>query len=426
MFPNMRLRIGLFVLFFFVAAAAAAPSPTAGQSGAAAHVPTGAYCCMGYANDTVDPHQIVPYVTWANTNRWGAQADRAAGVPYVIQYFDVSRVYVKDREYALLSGGRLTAARAVNCAGQPIISSPPGFVADPYKAETLDLIEDELRNVYNPVFTAYFMDDVDTMRYGITNGPPCGGNPPGPWTEPNSAEAYAKLIGAVRLDADGRALTPKIVINGLSQYADKPSMYLVPLQLLTPQDVIGGMCEGCFGDNKPDKLKSGTEWQNDLDLEIRTIKMHKIFWDYVRYLGNDPQARLFTFASFMLAWDPQYSIYQTAYQPESPGQLHVTPETGIVANEPLRPIEAIGQLRDPGGTYVREYRQCFYRSAAMGPCAFVVNSDAVPHAHPHLSPDYRNAVSVHGGMVLEGGTVSTRGTSAPDQIPPMSGWILTR
>jgi len=416
----MRLRIGLLVVFFVAVAGAGGT----GEPGAPAHVPTGAYCCMGYANDTVDPHQIVPYVTWANTNRWGAQADRAAGVPDVIQYFDVSRVYLKDRAYPLLNGGRLSGARAVNCSGQPIISSPAGFIADPYKPEALDLVEDELRNVYNPVFTAYFMDDVDTTRYGITNGPPCKGSVS--WTEPATADAYAALIGALKLDVDGRTLTPKIMINGLSQFADLPATRLVPLHLLGPQNVLGGMCEGCYGDNSPDKLKGGAEWQGDLDLEIRTIRMHKIFWDYVRYLTNDPQARLYTFASFMLAWDPQYSIYQTAYKPENPGQLHVTPETGIVANEPLHPIETVDQLRDPGGTYVREYRQCFYRSAPIGPCAFVVNSDSVPHARPHLSLDYRNAVSVHGGMVLEGGTLSTRGTSAPDQIPPMSGWILTR
>jgi hypothetical protein len=379
---------------------------------------------MGYANDAVDAHQIVPYVTWANTNRWGAQADRAAGVPNVIQYFDISRIYAKDRAYPLLNGGRLVGARASNCSGQPIISSPAGYIADPYKPETLDLIEDELRSVYNPVFTAYFMDDVDTMRYGITNGPPCNGATP--WAEPATADAYASLIGTIRLNVEGRTFTPKLIINGLSQYADKPALHLIPLHLLSPSNVLGGMCEGCFGDNTPDKVKGGTEWQGDLDLEIRTIRMHKTFWDYVRYLANDPQARLYTFASFMLAWDPQYSIYQTAYKPDNPGQLHVTPETGIVAVDPVRSIDSIERLRDPGGTYVREYKQCAYRGTPIGPCAFVVNSDPVAHGRPHLSLDYRNAVSVHGGMVLEGGTLSTRGTTAPDQIPPMSGWILTR
>jgi hypothetical protein len=411
----MRLEIALFAVFLIALAGASG----SGAPSVATHVPTGAYCCMGYANDTVDSHQIVPYVTWANTNRWGAQADRAAGVPYVIQYFDVARVYVKDRAYPLLNGGRLAGARAVACSGQPIISSPAGFIADPFKSETLDLIEDEMRNVYNPVFTAYFMDDVDTTRYGITNGPPCTGGVP--WTEPASADAYAGLIGAIRLDG----ATPKIIINGLSQWADKPAMHLIPLHLLSPANVLGGMCEGCYGDNSPDKVKSGAEWQGDLDLEIRTIRMHKIFWDYVRYLANDPQARLFTFASFMLAWDPQYSIYQTAYKPDNPGQLHVTPETGIVALDPLHAADSIEQLRDAGGTYFREDRQCYYRGASIGACAFVVNSDAVPHPRPHLSLDYRGTATVHGGMVLEGGEVSTHGASVPDQIPPASGWILT-
>lgn len=418
----MRLRIVLFVVFFCVVAGASGT----GAPGAATHIPTGAYCCMGYANDTVDAHQIVPYVTWANTNRWGAQADRTAGVPYVVQYFDVARIYVKDRAYPLVNGGRLAGARAVTCSGQPIISSPAGFIADPFKPEALDLIEDELRNVYNAVFTAYFMDDVDTTRYGITNGPPCTGNPAVPWTEPASADAYARLIGAIRLDADGHSITPKIMINGLSQWADKPAMRLVPLHLLAPANVLGGMCEGCYGDNSPDKVKSGTEWLGDLDIEIRTIRMHKIFWDYVRYLANDPQARLYTFASFMLAWDPQYSIYQTVYKTDNPGQLHVTPETGLVALEPLHPADSVEQLRDPGGTYFREYRQCYYRGASIGACAFVVNSDAVAHPRPRLSLDYRSVATVRGGMVLEGGEVSMHGASVPDQIPPASGWILTR
>ena len=400
--------------------ASAAPEPEA-------HVPTAVYCCQGYANDTVPPSSAAPFVTWATTGDAGARADRAAGIENTVDYVDVGRVYQRDRAYPLVAAGRFAAARAVNCAGQPITTSPAGFMTDPFKPETLSLLDDELAHAYSPAFSAYFLDDVDAFRWGMTNGFPCRGNPPAPWSEPSASYAYGALLGGVRIGAGDRSIAPNIIMNGLSQYADRPAMHAIPLNVMRAANVIGGMCEGCLADNSPDKLKGGEEWQDDVDLEIKTVRMHKIFWDYVRYLANDPHARLYTFASFMLAWDPRYTVYQTAYQPVTAGQLHVTPETQLVAHDPIKGgYDSVSGLRDGEGTYVREYRQCYYRQNAIGACAFVVNSDSGAHPAPLLAQRYGHTMTVEGGMVLEGGHVSLDGPAMPQTVPGMTGFVLTR
>lgn len=389
------------------------------------HIPTGVYCCHGYANDTVSPAEAAPYVTWANTDHTGADADHAGGIKKVVQYIDIGRVYRGDRAYPLVEGGRFSGALARNCGGQPIATSPAGYMTDPFSPHTLGLLNDEISYNYDPAFSAYFVDDVDALRWGMLNGPPCREGRS--WSEPSASIAYASLLASVRVNAGGREIVPKIIMNGLSQYTDKPELHTVPLNTLRPANVIGGMCEGCFGDNSPDNLKTGVEWQGDADLEIKTVRLRKIYWDYVRYIANDPHARLFTYASFMLAWDPEYTIYQTAYKPNSAGQLHVTPETQFVAHDPVkRGFDSIEALRDRGGTYVREYRECYYRARPVGACAFVVNSDSNAHTAPRLSREYRHTMMVSGGMVLEGGSVSLDAPPMPSTIPPMTGMVLTR
>jgi len=390
------------------------------------HIPTGVYCCHGYANDSVSPSQAAPYVTWASADATGAAEDHAAGIANVYRYIDISTVYKGDHAYPLIEGGPLSGAHAMNCSGQPVtIAKPPGFLTDPTKPETVKLLDQEITYEYDPAFTAYFVDDIDAYRW-VANGPPCDGTPPTPWHEPAAAESYAAMLGAARIEEGGHTIVPFIIVNALSVFADKPDLHRSPLAVLTPANVLGGMCEDCYGSNTPDALKGGVEWQDDEDLEIRTIQLHKIFWDYVRYIGNVPAARIYTFASFMLAWDPHYSIYQTAYKPTTPGQLHVTPETGIVAHDPTVQVKSIGELRDVGGTYVREYRRCYYRRVPIGACAFVVNSDSVAHPAPRFAASFRHTIALHGGMVLEGGTVSANGPQMPATVPPLSAFILTR
>jgi hypothetical protein len=410
--------------------AAGSVTPAAGARDVARHVPTAVYCCRGYANDTVPPREAAPYVTWANTDvPDSAAADRAAGIKNVIQYIDASRIYTSDPAYRVIEdGAKYAGARALNCSRELLrTTNPAGFVIDPFNPETVQVLNWSLDHWYGSAYTSYFFDDVDAFRWDLANGPPCTGNPPVPWSEPATSKAYAKLLASVRLTATGRAIVPKIVLNGLSAYFDKPPQHLMPLYALAPPNVIGGMCESCYAQNTPDALRGGLQWQDGVDIEIKTIQLRKIFWDYDKYIRNDPDARLYTFASFMLAWDPEYSIYQTAYKPQTPGQLHVTPETGIVAYDPIKTdIVTVYDLRDPGGTFFREYRKCYYRASPIGPCAFVVNSDTSPERPPKLSFTYRHTVEVSGGMVLEGGKLSTQGPEPPLIIPPMRGFIFTR
>ena len=113
---------------------------------------------------------------------------------------------------------------------------------------TRQLLDEELAYRYDPAYTVYFLDDVDAIRWEVANGPMCTGNPPSPFSEPAVAKAYADLLGALRIDVAGKTIVPKIVLNGLSEYDDKPALHVTPLYALTPPNVIGGMCEGCYAD----------------------------------------------------------------------------------------------------------------------------------------------------------------------------------
>ena len=393
-----------------------------------AHVPTAAYCCAGYGNDLVSPQQAAPYVSWAaNPSAAGAAADRAAGIEHVYEYIDTFRIYRGDHAFATLSRLSASSVLAHNCHGESVATTRPGYLASPFAPGTLQLFDDELTYRYDPAYTAYFIDDVDDYKYGLQNGPPCVGEPPQMWREPDTARAYAALLRDARARVGGGTIAPPLIFNGLSDYAGVPELHAVPLVLFDVSNVIGGMCEGCLGDNSPDKLAGGAEWRDDEDLELQTIRRRKIFWDYVRYIANQPAARLYTFASFMLTWHSRYTVYQTAYAPNAAGGLHVTPETGIVAREPRKQIESVDALRAEGGAYVREYRACYYRGRPLGGCAFIVNSDAnASLPRPRLEGDYRHTVVLSGGMVLEGGTVSVEGPPLPERLAPLSAAIAVR
>lgn len=80
-------------------------------------------------------------------------------------------------------------------------------------------------------------------------------------------------------------------------------------------NVLGGMCESCYLNNAG--VVSGTNWQRQEQGEIASIQAHKIFWAYARNTtaanSSTGQAlRMYGYASFLLTYDPQYTMYQTA------------------------------------------------------------------------------------------------------------------
>jgi hypothetical protein len=196
--------------------------------------------------------------------------------------------------------------------------------------------------------------------------------------------------------------------------------------LLTPSNVIGGMCEICYNGHNSrtglDYVHTGTRWINIENAEIQTIAKHKIFWAYPRAIGVAQYAstvRKYAYASFLLSYNPTYAMIQEALKTNN--GFEVFPETGLVPMNPLTTASSVtGYLRS-GGAYMREFGACYYRGVNKGKCAVVVNPTSGTVTVPTTA--YGHSLGVVGSDVLEGGYVTFTG-SRPSSLPSGTAAIL--
>lgn len=95
--------------------------------------------------------------------------------------------------------------------------------------------------------------------------------------------------------------------------------------------------------------------------------------------------------------------------------LGVWPEDLIYPGAPVQTMQwsANDIQASTGGVYRREFRQCFYDQQSFGSCAAIVNtnSSAVTVSSAWLTQTYAHQISVQGGDILSGGTLSTTSTA---------------
>lgn len=189
------------------------------------------------------------------------------------------------------------------------------------------------------------------------------------------------------------------------------------------KNIVGAMFEACFNNRY---------WESAEISQVQTIALLKAqrkppgpgFWCYLNGTSADaasaiPQ-RLFAYASFLLTYDPQYSVFQESFSTK-PSTFKVMPETQFVPLDPVTAPNDIAQLRDSSGAYVREYRYCYYKRTLLGGCKIVVNPGDAPVA---VSPGgYRHSMTLSGGGILDGGQVQFT-ADAPSTLNGKSGAIL--
>jgi hypothetical protein len=240
--------------------------------------------------------------------------------------------------------------------------------------------------------------------YGVTS-PPCNFNA-GSWTE-----AMDRTLSAVPYP---------VVINTLAGHAaDIPGK----VAGVRGKNIVGAMFEACFNNRF---------WDSAEQSQLQTIALLKSqrkpagpgFWCYLNGTTTDaassiPQ-RLFAYASFLLTYDPQYSVFQESFSTK-PSTFKVMPETQFVPLVPVTTPSDVAQLRDNSGAYVREYRYCYYRRTLLGACKIVVNPGDTPVS---VSADgYRHSMTLAGGGILDGGQVEFN-APAPSTLNAKSGAIL--
>jgi hypothetical protein len=114
--------------------------------------------------------------------------------------------------------------------------------------------------------------------------------------------------------------------------------------------------------------------------------------------------RTFAYASFLLTYDPNYSLFQESFS--TPSTFKVMPETGFVPLNPVKHPTQISDLQISSGAYVQQYSQCYYRGTLVGSCEIAVNpgtsTASIPNSYPH-------SMVISGSGVLDGGTVTFGG-----------------
>jgi hypothetical protein len=88
--------------------------------------------------------------------------------------------------------------------------------------------------------------------------------------------------------------------------------------------------------------------------------------------------------------------------------LAVWPEEGIYPTQPIQSMSTSAQdIEVAGDVWRREFRACYYRSVAIGPCAAILNgnSGAVTAESSWLEQAYGHQVELVGGDALSGGSL---------------------
>jgi hypothetical protein len=432
------------------------------------HVQTGDYCCGGYANDTPSGG-VTAAKTWisyyampsANSDSTGTYPSfgtpglTSAGISssHVYAYVDDSHIYSGDAQYTNIApGGPDASAEALDCSGNPItVKNHTGYLSDPYQPATLQLYNNDVTTHYNysSEYGIMYLDDIG-YSYNDNNAVPCEAG--APWTQPSAAAAYAAMIATITVSslAAGHA-PPVFLLNTLypmiAETNTAPLLESTIAALTTPASVIALNCEACVADNTNPSVgnntpnEMGNQWVLVEDAAIALVNAHKIFWlqsqDSTSRGSASYAGRTFGFASFMLTWDPNYTVYQNAYygtpsdgvHPNATNpQIHVFPEEGLVAYNPLvaYPSTATGitAFKDSGGAYFREYQTCYYQGTSIGACAFIVNPDSSIHPRPALRGSYTHTMVVDSQLdVLDGGTVSLTGAAVPSTITGLTAYI---
>ena len=253
----------------------------------------------------------------------------------------------------------------------------------------------------NAHFDFIFADEADGAAYAQDQ--PCG------YTLTSWLRAEGNLFAGLHLP---------IIYNALSDFAGHD----VAPEIALNARAAGGVMEECYAQLSADHRVGGWRWFATELTELRMAAAHKYFICYGRDLTPADQAfesRMYTYASFLLSYDPNSTILWEYYKTPSGG--HVMPESQLVALDPAKPVTRVAQLRESGGAYVRRYRRCYIDAKLQGPCVAAVNPDDVPRSVNLRG--YGRVLRLHGVGIFDGGSVTLDRTTPPNVIEPLGAVI---
>jgi hypothetical protein len=375
------------------------------------HVQTAEYLQTTTELNT-SPTKYAPYLTWAYTTYGRMGMTQAAGIKTVV-YTSPNMPYNGTYEYNSLNS-TYSPAKAKTCTGTTITTySGKGLLSDPRSGSAASYYQSIINNDINALkssnpgnshpWNLFFIDNAGPL-YGAS-GTPCN---------------YDVNTWSQAMD-NGLATTGQpLILNSLS-VADSnvPTM----VARLKAPNIVGGVFEECF---------MTALWSSEVDAQIQTINLMKskglgpgaAFWCYAdntTALGSSViPKRQFIYASFLLTYDPNYSVFQESFT--TPSTFKVFPETGFVPMSPVTKPSVYTDLRTSTGAYMQQYNQCYYRGSLLGKCEIIANPGSSSVSVPNPWGLHHSMV-LSGGGVLDGGT-ATFGGSVPSTMGPQSGLIL--
>lgn len=386
------------------------PTPTPGPI-SQKHVLTADYLGKPYGTTAVSPTQAAPYLSWAQVEWENADATSGAGIK-TQEYADPNRTTAGDGDPFYTSdettfahdcyGNRVTVKYAsgltmyqMNIGASSMQTLFANYVARIASLGHYDAIwEDEPGPLSEEVYEPF-------------SAMPC-----------NYSDAEWESYG-IALD---QASSIPVIINGIN-LLDKKALSLA-LTLMTGSNTMGGNYEGCYSTTSHPKMYSWL-WTDMENTQLQLENENKLFECQLRdtnAASSNTDARLFAYASFLLTYSPSSSVIWEEYA--TPSGFHVEPESGLVALQPLQATPAtVSSLQTSGGTYARQYAQCYFRGTFVGACAVVVNPDPL-YSHPFPLSGYTRSLTLTGGGVLDGGTVSTNGPAPPSTLGPEEAAIV--
>jgi hypothetical protein len=377
------------------------------------HVQTAEYLTTSTEMST-SPSVYAPYLTWAYTKGDRNGITRAAGIKTVLY---TSPIMPNHSSYELNElSSSYAAARATTCAGSVITTwSGYGLLSDPTKSTTTAyfqnvvnhaIAEDEASNPgYSHPWDLIYVDN-DGPLYGAS-ATPCN---------------YNAYTWGTAQDTALASTGQKFIVNSLSVADGDVATYV---HRLSGSAVEGGEFEECF---------MSSLWASEEDAQLQAIALLKSqgkpggagFWCYAdntSALGSSSIAqRMYVYASFLLSYDPNYSVFQESFS--TPSTFKVFPETGFVPLNPVTTPTGVSGLATSTGAYMREYNACYYRGSYLGKCEIVVNPSTTSYVGVPNPLGMHHSMVLSGGGVLDGGSASFSG-GVPSSIGPKSGLILT-
>ena len=375
------------------------------------HVPTADYLASPFGTTTVTPAQAAPHLTWAETGVTNTPAIYNAGIKTMV-YFDMDRLVTDDSLYAQLSGSEYEET----CSGARVSDYEDNvtqYVVNPASSAARSAIDAYVTaaTAGYPV-NAIYEDDADPLgEYAssyFSPGAPCN------YSDAAWISGEEEMLAGYGHDT---------FVNGFSNMTEAAPIPTTT-QLLTTASTVGGNMESCYTRDESPIEEGSWVWTGTENTSLLVTGEGKYFECWGMDTGaasSETASRIYTLASFLMTYNPTYSIFRESYATAS--GLHVMPESQLVPMQPIVAQPSNVSALEASYVYVREYHACYYAGTLIGQCAMVVNSDTAAHPTPALALTYTHTLTLSGNGILDGGSAGFDGATPPSSVPALSAFV---